>query len=155
MTRVALTAIVPAKNSITTVTGSNCRLLLMTTEENGDKRLPNVLGTIRAVLMGMDFEYNRPHGKFPQSLIKSRAREAEKKLLLAVLENAIEDFHKYAAAKDRKGALLFQEAQKWIQEKNSQWFLSFDRICQSLSLRPDHLRRDLLRRQQPNFDRDQ
>lgn len=64
--------------------------------------------------------------------------------MLAVLGNAIEDFHDYASAKDRKGQLLYQQAKHWIQARNNEWFLSFDSICASLFLNPDQLRRALL-----------
>jgi len=84
-----------------------------------------VLGTNRAVLMAMHLDRNRGHATFNQRLINGQAAEAEKKLMLAVLQNAIEDFRKYASADDRKGILLFQQAQRWIQEKDNRWFLSF------------------------------
>jgi hypothetical protein len=68
--------------------------------------------------------------------------------MLAILESAIEDFQKYVSAKSRKGMLLYQEAEEWILETNSEWFLSFNNICETLSLSPDQLRRALLRQQQ-------
>lgn len=96
----------------------------------------------------MDFEYDPSDGEALKTLLNARAREAEKELMLAVLESAVEDFQKYASAKDRRGRLLYQEAEEWILERDSEWFLSFDSICETLSLSPDRLRRALLRRQQ-------
>ena len=41
--------------------------------------------------------------------------EPEKKLMLAILEDAIACFQKYAFARDSKGKALFTEAEEWIQ----------------------------------------
>jgi hypothetical protein len=96
----------------------------------------------------MDFEYDPSDGEAFKSLLSAHAREAEKRLMLAILESAIEDFQKYVSAKGRKGRLLYQEAEEWILEKDNEWFLSFNNICETLSLSPDQLRRALLRRQE-------
>ena len=45
--------------------------------------------------------------------------EPEKKLMLAILEDAIACFQKYVSATDAKGKALFQEAEDWIQRGNS------------------------------------
>ena len=103
---------------------------------------------LRAVLARVDFEYDPSDGEALKSLLSAHAREAEKELMLAILETAIEDFQKYASAKDRKGRLLFEEAEEWILERDGEWFLSFNNICETLSLSPDQLRRTLLRGQQ-------
>jgi hypothetical protein len=95
----------------------------------------------------MEFEYDPADSESFKSFLSTRAKAAEKELMLAVLESAIEDFQKYASAKDRKGRLLYQEAEEWILEKDGEWFLSFNNICETLSLSPDQLRRALLRRQ--------
>ena len=94
----------------------------------------------------MDFEYDPSDGETLKAALRGHARDAEKELMLAVLESAIEDFQKYAVAKDRKGKLLYQEAADWILETDREWFLSFNNICETLSLSPDQLRRALLRR---------
>ena len=41
-------------------------------------------------------------------------REREEKVMLAVLENAIEYFQKYVLATDETGTELFREAEEWI-----------------------------------------
>jgi hypothetical protein len=71
-------------------------------------------------------------------------REGEEKLLFAVLTNAIEDFQKYADAKDETGRKLYQEAEEWFLEQNSDSLCSFASICETLGLHPDYLRRGLL-----------
>ena len=106
------------------------------------------LGIIRAVSESMEFEYDPADSEALKSFLSAQARGAEKVLMLAVLESAIEDFQKYASAKNRKGRLLYQAAEEWILEKDNEWFLSFNNICETLSMSPDQLRRALLRQQQ-------
>src|SRR5918994_4356999 len=74
----------------------------------------------------------------------TRAASAEEKLMLAVLENAIEQFQEYALAEDPKGKAMFVEAEEWLSEKNSEWFCSFENICETLRLSPDYLLQGLI-----------
>jgi hypothetical protein len=69
--------------------------------------------------------------------------EPEKKLMLAVLEDAIACFQKYVLARDGKGKILFQEAEDWIQDSNSDWLFSFANVCETLGFNPDYLRQGL------------
>jgi hypothetical protein len=69
--------------------------------------------------------------------------EPEEKLMLAVLEDAIACFQKYAFARDRNGKVLFQEAEYWVQDSNSHWPFSFANVCEILGLAPDYLRQGL------------
>jgi hypothetical protein len=69
--------------------------------------------------------------------------EPEKKLMLAVLEDAIACFQKYAFTRDRKGKMLFQEAEFWVQNTNSDWPFSFANVCETLVFDPDYLRQGL------------
>jgi hypothetical protein len=73
-----------------------------------------------------------------------RAATAEQKLMLAVLENAIEQFQEYALAEDPKGKALLHEVEEWVWDKNSDWFFSFEGICETLQFSPDYLRQGLL-----------
>ncbi len=107
-------------------------------------RTTDPLGTIPALLVRVAFRYDPSNSEPLKSLLNSHTTVAETRLMLAVLENAIEDFHDYVSAKDRKGKLLYQQAKHWIQARNNEWFLSFDSICASLFVNPDHLRRALL-----------
>jgi hypothetical protein len=69
--------------------------------------------------------------------------EPEGKLILAILDDAIACFQKYALARDRKGQILFQEAEDWVQETNSDWPFSFVNVCEILGFDPDYLRQGL------------
>jgi hypothetical protein len=70
--------------------------------------------------------------------------EPEKKLMLAVLEDAIACYQKYLIARDAKGRALFQETEEWILEKNGDWLFSFANVCDTLGFDPDYLREGLL-----------
>ena len=64
--------------------------------------------------------------------------------MLAVLENAVEYFQKYVLARNPRGKQLFQEAEEWFLEKESEALYSFENICDTLGLHPDHIRKGLL-----------
>lgn len=74
---------------------------------------------------------------------RKRYWEPEERLMLAVLDDAIACFQKYAFARDRKGKVLFQEAEEWVQATNSDWPFSFVNICEMLGFGPDYLRQGL------------
>lgn len=69
----------------------------------------------------------------------TRAPSAEQKLMMAILENAIEEFQDYALAEDPKGKALFREVEEWFLEKGSDWFYSFENICETLRFSPEYL----------------
>ncbi len=78
--------------------------------------------------------------------------EAEQELMLAVLEDAVTCFQGYFAARDKKKARLFCEAEDWIlQQEKSDWLFSFDNVCETLGLNPGYIREGLLRWQQFRF----
>jgi hypothetical protein len=68
---------------------------------------------------------------------------AEERLMLAVLENAVGTYQKYAFARDRHGRGLFAEASRWIEANDGTWPCSFVNICHALGLEPAHLRSGL------------
>jgi hypothetical protein len=96
----------------------------------------------------MEFEYDPADSETLKALLNPQSRGGEKRLMLAILESAIEDLEKYASAKNHKGRVLYQAAEEWILETDSDRFLSFNNICETLALSPDQVRRALLRRQQ-------
>ena len=80
-----------------------------------------------------------------EKLFKKGIREGEEKLMLAVLESAVESFQKYVLARNPSGKKLFQEAEEWFLEKDSDGLFSFEYICETLQLHPDYIRQGLLR----------
>jgi hypothetical protein len=79
-----------------------------------------------------------------ESVYKKTIREGEERLMLAVLESAVEDFQKYVLARNLRGKKLFQQAEEWFLEKNSHELFSFENICDTLQLHPDYIRQGLL-----------
>ena len=79
-----------------------------------------------------------------ESVYRKTLREGEEKLMLAVLESAIEYFQKYVLARNPRGKQLFQEAEQWFFDKDSDALFSFEGICETLGLNPHHIRKGLL-----------
>lgn len=69
--------------------------------------------------------------------------EPEKKLMLAILEDAVACFQKNIFARDAKGKALQREAEDWIVGKGSHGIFAFDSVCEMLGLDPDYLRQGL------------
>ena len=67
-----------------------------------------------------------------ESVYKKSLREGEERLMLAVLESAVEDFQNYVLARKPRGKKLFQEAEEWFLERNSDELFSFENICDTL-----------------------
>lgn len=67
----------------------------------------------------------------------------EKRLMLAVLEDALDCFQKYALSRDGHGQVLFDEAHAWIISGDRNWFFSYENICETLEINPEYLRRGL------------
>jgi len=69
----------------------------------------------------------------------------ERRLIIAVLELAIDDYLKYAAATDRRRRRVFLSAQRWVESANASPLCSFQAICDHLGLDAAYLRRGLRR----------
>jgi len=78
-----------------------------------------------------------------EKVFKKNIHEGEKELMMAVLQDAVECFQTYVLATKPREKRLFQEAEDWILEKNSDWFFSFENICETLQLHPDYIRQGL------------
>jgi hypothetical protein len=79
-----------------------------------------------------------------ESVYKKSLREGEERLMLAVLESAVEDFQKYVLARKPRGKQLFQQAEEWFLDKDSDELFSFENICGTLQLHPDYIRQGLM-----------
>jgi hypothetical protein len=67
----------------------------------------------------------------------------ERRLMIAVLEDAVDVYRKQAGSKDPRGQQLFQEAEAWIEDADRTWLFSFQNICDVLDIDADYLRRGL------------
>src|SRR5262247_233155 len=81
---------------------------------------------------------------FIEAVYKKTIREGEERLMLAVLENAVEYFQKYVLARKPSGKQLFREAEEWFLDKDSESLYSFENICDTLGFHPDHIRKGLM-----------
>jgi hypothetical protein len=90
----------------------------------------------------------QPDTLLPEQYFETFRRKAhlepEKRLMLAVLEDAIGCFQKYLFVRDSKGRSLFREAEEWISEEGSDWLFSFENICEVLGFSPKYVRQGLL-----------
>jgi hypothetical protein len=69
--------------------------------------------------------------------------ERERLLMLAVLEDAIDCFQKFAHARDPRGTQMFEEACEWVSSTDRSWLFSFENICDTLEINADYVRRGL------------
>ncbi len=69
--------------------------------------------------------------------------EGERRLMLAVLEDAVSCFQKYAGATGQRGRRLFQEAEDWFHEEEGAWVFSFEAICTVLNINSEYFRKNL------------
>lgn len=82
--------------------------------------------------------------EYSKTLQRRQHFKPEEQLMLAVLEDAVFCFQKYLSTQDRKGRTLFLEAEEWIVDENTEWFFSFNNICDVLRIDPSYLRQGLL-----------
>jgi hypothetical protein len=71
--------------------------------------------------------------------------EPEKRLMLAVLEDAIRYYQDNWFSRNSKRKRIFDETEEWILTPDSDWVFSFVHVCETLGLSPAYLRRGLLR----------
>ena len=69
--------------------------------------------------------------------------EPEKSLMWAILQDAVDCYQKHLADPQDKHNGEFTEVESWITERDSDWFCSFDNICETLGIDPQYLRRGL------------
>ena len=71
--------------------------------------------------------------------------DGERRLMVAILEDAVEVYRKQAGARDRKRRLLFEDAESWIESGDRSWIFSFENICDVLGIEAGYLRGGLRR----------
>lgn len=89
----------------------------------------------------------QPDTLLPEQYLETFRRklhlEPEKKLMLAILEDAVACFQKYVFAHDGKGKALFRETEDWVLEDHGDWLFSFANVCETLGFEPKYLREGL------------
>jgi hypothetical protein len=77
-----------------------------------------------------------------------------KRLMLAVLEDALRCLQKHAEAKSGARRLMYWEAEQWLCNERGNALFSFSMVCETLGIEPEYLRSGLLewRKMQPRGD---
>jgi hypothetical protein len=81
--------------------------------------------------------------QFFAAMRKKVPQEAEYRLMVAVLEDAIDCFQKHCNARDAKARQLFEDAERWVASDDRNWPFSFINICDLLGLNPSYVREGL------------
>jgi hypothetical protein len=69
-----------------------------------------------------------------------RSYDPERRLMLAVLENGVNEYLKTAGSSDPARQELFREVEPWIESRDPSSLFSFENICDVLDLDADYLR---------------
>jgi hypothetical protein len=77
------------------------------------------------------------------SLKRKGTHEAERRLAVAVLQDAVDCYQKHLFARDRKAHQLFVDAEQWIGSEDRSWPFSFENICDLLQINAPYLRHGL------------
>jgi hypothetical protein len=72
-------------------------------------------------------------------------QDGERRLMAAVLQDAVETFHKHAFARSEVGRELFAEVKRWITDIDDHSLFAFTTVCEALDIDPSCLRGGLLR----------
>jgi hypothetical protein len=100
--------------------------------------------------------WNEPHGglfqpdlvlptQFFRTLRGREAQGGERRLIIAVLEDAINCFQKNLFARDNRSRRLFREAENWVMSADRDLPFAFESICEFLSLDAEYIRQGLRR----------
>jgi len=76
--------------------------------------------------------------------------EPEKRLMLAILEDAVSRYQDNLLSQDKRGKRLFAYAEDWFVETGSDWIFSFENVCEALGFNPAYVRQGLLRWKEKN-----
>ncbi|MDH3443790.1 MAG: hypothetical protein OEN50_07700 [Deltaproteobacteria bacterium] len=69
--------------------------------------------------------------------------EGAKKLMLAVLQEALNNFVQFIDAKSSEGRQQFKEIESWFWADDADWLFSFKNISEHLGLNPSYFREGL------------
>jgi hypothetical protein len=69
--------------------------------------------------------------------------DGERRLMVAILEDAVDVYRKQAGARDRKRRQMFEDAEAWIESSERSWIFSYENICDMLGIDAEYLRKGL------------
>jgi hypothetical protein len=87
-----------------------------------------------------------------ETLRRRTPLEPEKRLMWAVLEDAIETYQNHFLCRQGKPNGDVDELEDWILDSDTRWLFSFHNICETLEINPQYLRRGLLTWKEKHLD---
>jgi hypothetical protein len=78
------------------------------------------------------------------ALKRKRFSSGEHRLLIAIMQDAVECFQKHIHARDSKRRQLYLDAESWIAADDYMGTFSFNNVCDLLGMSPDYLRQGLI-----------
>ncbi len=82
-------------------------------------------------------------GQYFDRIRRGKDVTGEQRLMTAVLDFAVADYLKHAAAKDRLRQGLFADAERWFGSTDRTFLYAFETICDYLGLDAEYVRRGL------------
>ena len=92
-----------------------------------------------------DPEVVLPDQMFPGAKLPAFV-QSEGRLMLAILQDAVDCYQRHALARNPRHREEFEEAKAWITSSDSDWVFSFENICNVLGIDPDYVRSGLANR---------
>jgi hypothetical protein len=89
--------------------------------------------------------------QFTERAAVKQSDRGEKRLMLAVLEEAVATYQRNVDSKSRHGQRVFRDAEEWLRSAATTWPFSFENICHTLGIEPDFLRLGLERWKQKHL----
>lgn len=106
-----------------------------------DRRIARIVEDHAATLFGPD---TLVPAQYFDRMGTDAAFQPEKRLMLAVLEEAIATFQRHALSETRRSQRMVEEVEEWI-AGGHEWPFSFANICAALDLDPEYLRAGMTR----------
>jgi hypothetical protein len=79
----------------------------------------------------------------PSQYLSRTFATPEKRLLLAVLEEAVATFQRYVIATDHHSRAMFADVEAWFASEETAWLYSFNGICDALGIDATYVRSGL------------
>jgi hypothetical protein len=107
-----------------------------------DRRIARIVEDHSSTLFGPD---TLVPAQYFERMGGDAAFQPEKRLMLAVLEEAIATFQRHAMSDRPRGLRQVEEVEEWIAGNGHEWPFSFANICAALDLDPEYLRAGMAR----------
>ena len=83
--------------------------------------------------------------QFRDRVTPAGSTRGEVRLLIAIMEDAVNTFQRFASRESSQDRRLFDETAAWIQSQDRSWPYSFENVCEALALEPTGVRNGLER----------